>query len=228
MIAITCRGVTRRYTDTGGEPVMAVDQVDLDVRPGEFVAIQGPSGSGKTTLLGLLAGLEQADEGTVTVAGHDLARLTATERARLRREQIGIVLQTFGLVASLDAGENVGLPLRLAGISRADQAARVAEVLEEVGLGGRGNARIDELSGGERQRVAVARALAIAPSVILADEPTGSLDDTTAAGILVLLSEAVRRRGAGLLLVTHDPASAALADREYAMRDGRIVERVAS
>jgi putative ABC transport system ATP-binding protein len=222
MTVITCRGVTRRYVGRGIEPVVAVDAVDLEIDTGSFVAVEGPSGSGKTTLLGLLAGLEAPDAGEITVLGHDLSRLTGAERARLRQRRIGIVFQSFGLIASLRAGENVALPLALAGVPDREREARARAVLEEVGLESAFGARIDELSGGERQRVGVARALVIEPAVILADEPTGSLDEENASGVLQLLSDAVRRRGASLVLVTHDPASAARADRHYRMRDGRL------
>jgi putative ABC transport system ATP-binding protein len=222
MMVIACRNVTRRYDQAGFDAVTAVDDVDLEVETGSFVAVEGPSGSGKTTLLALLAGLEQPDAGEITVLGHDLARLTATERARLRQRRIGIVFQSFGLIASLRAGENVALPLVLADVPEAEREKRARAALEEVGLTAAFGARIDELSGGERQRVGVARALAIEPAVILADEPTGSLDEENANGVLQLLTDAVRRRGASLVLVTHDPASAARADRHYRMRDGRL------
>ena len=222
MTIISCRGLTRRYVKAGLEPVVAVDAVDLDIEPGTFVAVEGPSGSGKTTLLGLLAGLEPPDAGEIVVLGHDLSRLSGTERARLRQRQLGIVLQSFGLIASLRAGENVALPLALAGVTERERQARARTALAEVGLASAFEARIDELSGGERQRIGVARALVIEPAVILADEPTGSLDEDNAAGILDLLTEAVRRRGASLVLVTHDPLSAARADRRYRMRDGRL------
>ena len=226
MSVITCRGVTRRYTQRGIEPVTAVNGVDLAIDEGSFVAIQGPSGSGKTTLLGLLAGLEAPDEGAVEVLGHDLSRLSGAERARLRQRRIGIVFQSFGLIASLRAGENVALPLALAGVPERERVARAQAALAEVGLGSAFEARIDELSGGERQRVGVARALANEPAVILADEPTGSLDEENANGVLGLLTDAVRRRGASLVLVTHDPASAARADRHFLMRDGRLTPGV--
>ena len=226
MSVITCSGVSRRYARRGLEPVVAIDSVDLEVEGGSFVAIEGPSGSGKTTLLGLLAGLEAADDGSVRVLGHDLSHLSAAERARLRQRRIGIVFQSFGLVASLSVVENVGLPLLLAGVPEAERQGRSRDVLEEVGLGSAVGARVDELSGGERQRVGLARALVSEPALILADEPTGSLDDDNAAGILQLLNSAVRRRGASLVLVTHDPGSASLADRRYQMRDGRLTEGV--
>ncbi|HEV2006209.1 MAG TPA: ABC transporter ATP-binding protein [Candidatus Limnocylindrales bacterium] len=222
MTVIACRNVTRRYGEAGINPVTAVDDVDLEVEAGSFVAVEGPSGSGKTTLLALLAGLEQPDAGEVTVLGHNLARLSATERARLRQRRIGIVFQSFGLIASLRAGENVALPLVLADMPAAEREKRARAALDEVGLAAAFGARIDELSGGERQRVGVARALAIEPTVILADEPTGSLDEENASGVLELLTDAVRRRGSSLVLVTHDPASAARADHHYRMRDGRL------
>jgi putative ABC transport system ATP-binding protein len=202
--------------------VSAVHNVDLRVEAGEFVAVEGPSGSGKSTLLGLLAGLESPDEGTVTVLGHDLARLSEAERARLRQRQVGIVFQTYGLVASLTAGENVALPLALAERPAAERRARAEAALDEVGLARAVDARVDELSGGERQRVGIARALVIDPAIILADEPTGSLDEGQGREILALLRDAVDRRGASLVLVTHDPFSAALASRRYSMRDGHL------
>ena len=226
MTVISCRQMTRRYVQRGIDPVVAVDSVDLEVEAGSFVAIEGPSGSGKTTLLGLLAGLEAPDEGSITVLGHDLWRLSGAERARLRQRRVGIVFQSFGLIASLRVSENVGLPLALAGVSEAERRARSRAVLEEVGLGSAFGARIDELSGGERQRVGVARALVIEPSLILADEPTGSLDEDNAAGVLQLLTDAVRRRGTSLVLVTHDPVSASLADRRYRMLDGCLTAGV--
>lgn len=207
---------------------MAVDSVDLEVEARSFVAVEGPSGSGKTTLLGLLAGLEPPDEGSITVLGHDLSRLSGAERARLRQRRIGIVFQSFGLIASLSVLENVGLPLMLAGLPEAERQARSRAVLEEVELGSAFGARIDELSGGERQRVGVARALVIEPALILADEPTGNLDEDNAAGVLQLLTDAVRRRGASLVLVTHDPVSASLADQRYRMRDGRLTAGISA
>jgi len=226
MTVVSCRHLTRRYASRGVEPVLAVDAVDLDVEGGTFVAIQGPSGSGKTTLLGLIAGLEAPDDGSITVLGHDLARLSATERARLRQRQVGIVVQSFGLIPFLRVGENVSLPLALAGVGAAEREARSEAICNEVGLRLAFNARVDELSGGERQRVGVARALVIEPALILADEPTGSLDETNATAILELLIDAVRRRGASLVLVTHDPASASLADKQFLMHDGRLAAAV--
>lgn len=222
---LSCSGATRTYRRRGLESVTAVNDVHLGVNAGEFVAIQGPSGSGKTTLLGLLAGLELADLGTVWVLGHDAARLSAAERARLRRSRMGLVFQAFGLVASLSALENVALPLTLSDMSPAERDGRARQALAEVGLEGMEQARIDEMSGGQRQRVGVARAVVGEPSVILADEPTGSLDDETGLTILSLLQQTARARDASLVLVTHDEQSAQRADRRYWMRDGRISEK---
>lgn len=219
---IRCVGATREFVLSGAPLVRAVDSVDLDIAPGEFVAIEGPSGSGKSTLLGLLAGIDRADAGTVTVLGHDLARLSPTERARLRRSSMGVVFQAFGLVSSLSAADNVALPLALEGVPAAARHARAEAALGQVGLDGFGDARIDELSGGERQRVGVARAIVANPTLILADEPAGSLDDENAADVLDLLEQASRRGGASLVLVTHDPQSAARADRRVRMHDGRL------
>jgi putative ABC transport system ATP-binding protein len=215
--------VTRRYAASDSAVVTAVVDADLTVEQGEFVAIEGPSGSGKTTLLGLIAGIERADEGSVFVLGHELSRLTAGEVARLRRSQIGIVFQTFGLVAALSAGENVALPLWLDGVRRVEREARAVAALDEVGLGDAFSRRVDELSGGERQRVAIARALVPRPAVVLADEPSGSLDEANGRAVLDLLRSAAKAHRASLILVTHDPESAGLADRRYRMRDGALV-----
>lgn len=222
--AVECRSVTRRYAIPGQQPLTAVHSVDLAVGRGEFVAIQGPSGSGKSTLLGLLAGLENPDEGTVHVLGQEVGRMTEVERARLRRRRLGIVLQSFGLLPSLNVLQNVTLPLSLQGIADDEARRRGVFALLDVGLADRAESRIDDLSGGERQRVAIARALIGEPALILADEPTGSLDEATGASVLDLLAGAARERNAALLLVTHDPASAARADRRYTMLDGRLGE----
>jgi len=223
-IVVACDRLTRRYARRGAPPVVAVSEVSFRVDAGEIVTIQGPSGSGKTTLLGLIAGLEQPDEGSVEVLGRDLGRLSAGERSRLRRSGLGVVFQSFGLVASLDAGANVGLPLLLSGISEPECEERAARALAEVGLADKFHARVDELSGGERQRVGIARAIVIEPAVILADEPTGSLDDENATIALDLLVERCRALASALILVTHDPASAQRGDRRFRMRDGRLAE----
>ncbi|MDL2336080.1 MAG: ABC transporter ATP-binding protein [Chloroflexota bacterium] len=202
--------------------MVALDSIDLDVQPGEFVAIEGPSGSGKTTLLGVLAGIERADTGRLTVLGHDMGRLSGAELARLRRVRMGLVFQSFGLVASLSAGENVALPLALDRRAATERRDRAEAALASVGLGGLYEARTDELSGGQRQRLGIARAIVAEPELVLADEPTGSLDNETAASILDLLAQRTAALSAGLILVTHDPSSAARADTRYRMRDGRL------
>lgn len=219
---ISTRVATRWYQRRGVPPVHAVDGVDLDVEAGAFVAIEGPSGSGKSTLLGLLAGIDLATSGSVIVLGHDLAHLSPTERARLRRTRMGIVFQSFGLIGSLDAEENVALPRLLEGATPSEAQAAAVGILAEVGLDGYGAARIDELSGGERQRLGVARALVSEPDLVLADEPAGSLDEANARTILDLLQRTTSARGSSLVLVTHDPVSAARADRRYHMQDGRM------
>lgn len=224
---IRCEAATRRFTSRGLPPVTAVAAADLVVRAGEFVAIEGPSGSGKSTLLGLLAGIDRADEGRVRVLGHDLARLSTVERAHLRRTRIGVVFQSFGLISSLSVGENVALPLALAGVAVDQRRIRALAELAEVGLEDGFAARVDELSGGERQRVGVARALVTNPGLVLADEPAGSLDDDTAGRVLDLLERTCRERGATLVLVTHDPTSAAHADRRIRMFDGHLIEGAA-
>jgi putative ABC transport system ATP-binding protein len=218
MSVIEVVGAGRRYASASGT-VHAVEGASLAVNRGELVAIEGPSGSGKTTLLGLLAGLEAADVGSIRVLGHDLATLSAAERAKLRRTRIGIVFQAFGLVPSLDALENVALPLRLGGRSPEEAEQRAERALVAVDLGERVRHRVDELSGGERQRVGVARAIAIEPAVILADEPTGNLDERNGRAVVELLA-AQAVTGAAVVLVTHDPATAATAHRRYAMTDG--------
>jgi putative ABC transport system ATP-binding protein len=221
MSVVDCVDVGRTY-GSGETAVEAVRSVTFAVERGEVVAIEGPSGCGKTTLLGLMAGLELPDRGSICILGHQLDRLSAAERARLRRSQIGIVFQTFGLVASLTARENVALPLRLDGLSVPESSARADEALEHVGVDRSAAARPDELSGGERQRVAIARAIAARPALLLADEPTGSLDERQGRAIVDLLVRHSREARTATVLVTHDPVSAIRADRRMAMRDGQL------
>jgi putative ABC transport system ATP-binding protein len=198
-----------------------LDQVDLRIGAGEFVAVVGPSGSGKSTLLGLLAGLDEPTSGRVWLDGQDLAELTEDERARLRRDRIGFVFQSFQLISSLTALENVRVPLDLAG--RRDGTERARALLEQVGLGERMGHLPVQLSGGEQQRVALARAFVHRPRVLFADEPTGNLDGAAGAGILELLRELNREQGATVVMVTHDLELAAAAGRSIRLRDGRVV-----
>jgi putative ABC transport system ATP-binding protein len=195
----------------GNTPVFS--HVSLQVRAGEFVALLGESGVGKSTLLNCIAGLEPADSGTVHIAGQDLATLNDSARARLRREHLGFVFQAFHVLPHLSVAENVALPLLLLGRRGAATQARVATLLQAVGLGELGARWPAQLSGGQLQRVAIARAVAHAPGLILADEPTGNLDPTTAARVLAVLRSQVRDAGAACLLVTHSAAAAAQADR---------------
>jgi putative ABC transport system ATP-binding protein len=217
---IHLRDVVMRLT-SGGRTVTVLDGVSLDVKRGECVAVTGPSGSGKSTLLGLVAGLDTATSGSVMVDGVDLTRLDEDALARFRRDRIGFVFQSYHLIPTLTAVENVAIPLDLAGVAGA--RARAIELLDGVGLGARGHHYPVQLSGGEQQRVALARALAREPGLLLADEPTGNLDSASGARIIELLLGLNRERGSTLVLVTHDAALAALAGRRIALRDGRIV-----
>jgi putative ABC transport system ATP-binding protein len=206
---------------SGGRELTVLRDVNFSVSPGEFVAVVGPSGSGKTTLLGLMAGLDRPSRGSVTLDGTDLASLSEDGRARLRRERIGFVFQAFQLIPTLTASENVRVPMELGG--RDGAAARADELLERVGLGGRGHHYPTQLSGGEQQRVAVARAFVHSPSILFADEPTGNLDAATGHRIVELLTELNRELGTTLILVTHDPDLAAQAGRVIRLADGRVV-----
>jgi putative ABC transport system ATP-binding protein len=206
---------------SGGRLLTVLDRVSLDVAAGTSVAIAGPSGSGKSTLLGLVAGLDTPTEGRIVVAGVEVTTLGEAALARFRRQTIGYVFQSYHLIPTLTAAENVAVPLELAGERRV--AARAAELLQDVGLDERGHHYPAQLSGGEQQRVALARAMALAPPLLLADEPTGNLDSATGGSIVELIFRVNRERGTTLLLVTHDPALAARADRVVSLRDGRVV-----
>jgi putative ABC transport system ATP-binding protein len=206
---------------SGGRAVDVLTDVSLEVPAGQFVAIAGPSGSGKSTLLGLIAGLDQPTAGRIEVAGVVVTALDEDALARFRRDHVGYVFQSFQRVPTLTALENVAVPLELAG--DADAEARARALLAEVGLSERAHHYPVQLSGGEQQRVAVARALARRPPLLPADEPTGNLDSATGKQIIDLLVGANRRLGRTLVLVTHDPALAAHADRVVTLRDGRIV-----
>ena len=206
---------------SGGRPLSALQNVSFRVEPGETVAIVGPSGSGKTTLLGLLAGLDRPSGGRVLLDGTDMGALSEDDRARLRREKIGFVFQSFQLIPTLTARENVAVPLDLAGDGGG--AARADELLERVGLGGRGHHYPTQLSGGEQQRVALARAFIHRPSILFADEPTGNLDAATGARIIELMMELNREIGTTLVLVTHDLDLAGRARRVIRLADGAVV-----
>lgn len=220
-LAVECLGLVKRYESASGA-VEALRGLDLEVRRGEMVAITGPSGCGKTTLLNLLGALDHPTGGTLRVAGREVPQ-APRERALFRRGTVSFVFQQFHLVPTLTAAENVALPLRYAGVPRAERRSRAASLLERVGLAERREHFPRLLSGGEQQRVAVARALASGAGLLLADEPTGNLDGETASAIVTLLREAVAE-GKTLVLVTHDPEVAALADRAVRLRDGRVEE----
>jgi ABC-type lipoprotein export system ATPase subunit len=207
-------------------PVVAVADVSLTLEPGEFVALTGPSGSGKTSLLSLIGALDQPTSGSVEVDGVVVSGEDGN-RARYHREVVGFVFQHHHLLAHLSPLTNVELPLIGAGVPRSERRARAAELLEEVGLAHRAEAEIPHLSGGERQRVALARALANDPRLLLADEPTGSLDTAATQRVLSLVESSRERRGMTMLIVTYDSAVAARADRVLHMRDGRLVSEEA-
>jgi len=217
---IRVRGLCMRLL-SGGVAVEVLTTVDLDVPRGQFLAVAGPSGSGKSTLLGLIAGLDQPTSGSVTVAGVEITRLGEDELARFRRDTIGYVFQSYHLIPTLTALENVAVPLWLGG--EADVLGRAHGLLGEVGLADRGHHYPVQLSGGEQQRVAVARAVGRRPRLLLADEPTGNLDSATGKQIIELLVALNRNLGSTLVLVTHDAALAAHADRIVTLRDGSIV-----
>ena len=196
--------------------------VSLTLEPGTSVAVLGPSGSGKSSLMAVIAGLERPDSGSVALGGQDLAGQSEDQLARLRGRSLGIILQSFQLLPTMTAIENVAVPMELAGAADARERARAE--LEAVGLGHRLNHYPAQLSGGEQQRVAIARATAPRPALLLADEPTGNLDSATGAGIVELLFERAGAAGAGLLVITHDPAVAARAQRTVRMADGVLTQ----
>ena len=206
---------------SGSAPLTILHPLDLRIDAGQSVAITGPSGSGKSTLLGLIAGLDGPTTGRITIDGVDITTLDEDRLARLRGEKIGFVFQFFHLIPSLTALENVLVPMEIAG--RRDANARARDLLEEVGLTGRGHHYPSQLSGGEQQRVALARALANDPPILLADEPTGNLDSSNGRHIMELLLGVNRSRRTTLVLVTHDAALAALAGHQLALADGRPV-----
>ena len=218
---LAAEAVVREFGE-GDSAVKAVNEVTVSVAPGEFVALVGRSGSGKTTLLNLLAGLDRPSAGKVWFEGRDMSQMSERDLVGLRRERIGFVFQSFGLIPLLSAFENVELPLHIAGVSWRDRRRRANEALDLVGLTGRSGHRPYELSGGEQQRVAIARALVADPSVLFADEPTGELDSVTGQTIGGIMRDIGASRGVTVVTATHDLLLADMADRRYQMADGRI------
>jgi putative ABC transport system ATP-binding protein len=217
---LLARDVTKEYP-SGARTLTVLDSISFEIAAGAFVAIVGPSGSGKTTLLGLLAGLDTPTTGRVILDGADLGALGEDARARLRGEKVGFVFQSFQLIPTLTALENVSVPLELRG--DADAAERARDLLARVGLGDRATHLPAQLSGGEQQRVAVARAFANRPRILFADEPTGNLDGATGARIIELIESLNRESGSTVILVTHDASLADRTDRIIRLADGRVI-----
>lgn len=219
--AVSVRGLRRVHRD-GGRTLRSLDGVSLTVAVGEVVAVVGPSGSGKSTLLHLIAGLDRPDEGQVEVMGVTWGSMRGSARAQFRRRTCGFITQGISLLPPATAAENVEVPLLLDAVPGAERAHRVNAALASVGLSAEANKLPDQLSGGQQQRVAIARALVNNPAIMLADEPTASLDSTTAMAVVRLMLDVARSRHTSVVLVTHDRRVAALADREVVLRSGRI------
>jgi putative ABC transport system ATP-binding protein len=222
-VAASVRHLTKTY-GTGQAKVVALDDVSVDIEAGRFTAVMGPSGSGKSTLMHCCAALDTADSGSVVVGDLDLTRLKDKALTRLRRDEIGFVFQSFNLVPTLTARENILLPLAIAG--RQPDRAWYDSVIATVGLADRLDHKPKELSGGQQQRVAIARALVSRPRIVFADEPTGNLDSRSGAEVLELLRRSVTEHGQTVVIVTHDPTAAAYTDRVLFLADGRIVEEL--
>ncbi|HEY6780571.1 MAG TPA: ABC transporter ATP-binding protein [Thermoleophilaceae bacterium] len=219
---LTLEGVVKHYPAIGAKPVRAVDGVSLEIQAGELLALYGPSGSGKSTLLLLIAALMRPDAGSIHFDGRDISELSARDAARYRMHDVGVVRQSVELVAGLSALDNAALKLAGNRIRIRDAERGVGPLLERLGLGDRFKHREHELSMGERQRVMIARALSTNPRLVLADEPTGSLDTRQGRAVLELLADICRERQTGMLLVTHDPQAADVADSVMELRDGRL------
>lgn len=220
--ALQTRNLTRSYR-VGRDIIRALDDINLAIRPGEFVAIMGPSGCGKSTLLNLIGGLDHPSSGVVCVDGDDLATYSEERLAALRRAKLGFIFQRHDLFPVLTARENVEFPLLLAGLAIKERRTRASTLLGLVGLTEKAEHLPDELSGGQQQRVGLARALANQPTILLADEPTGNLDSATANDVLDALIASVQGQGLTLVMVTHDPEVAARADRIVRLQDGRLI-----
>ena len=211
----------RKIYQVGTTEVRALDGLDVEIEKGSYIALMGPSGSGKSTLMNVLGCLDSPTSGTYVLNGNDVSSLSDDELAEIRNKEIGFVFQTFNLLPRYTALENVALPMIYAGVPKADRLSRAEKVLIKVGLGDRMNHRPNELSGGQRQRVAVARALVMNPSIILADEPTGNLDSVTSDGIMELFSE-INRDGNTVIVVTHEEDIAANAEKTIRLKDGKL------
>jgi putative ABC transport system ATP-binding protein len=220
---IQCRGVSKSYRK-GNNVVTPLEALDLEVPKGEFLALMGPSGSGKTTLLNLLSGIDSPTDGSLVIAGTELAKLSRRDLTKWRAGHVGYIFQLYHLVPVLTAFENVELPLLLSDFSKKERHARVDAALSLVGLGDRVHHTPSELSGGQEQRVAIARALVADPPLLVADEPTGDLDRESATRILDLLRQLTREHGKTIVMVTHDAKAAAAADRTLYLEKGQLLE----
>jgi putative ABC transport system ATP-binding protein len=214
----------QKHYRMGESTVRALDGVSLSVADGEFIALVGTSGSGKSTLLNLIAGIDRPTGGSLRIVGQDLAAMTSAELSQHRSRNVGMIFQSFNLISTMTAADNVTLSMMFAGVARGERERRASELLQLVGLGGRQQHRPKELSGGEQQRVAIARALANSPRLLLADEPTGNLDSKTSREIMAVLTELNKQQGKTVIMVTHDAALAARhATRTITLSDGKIV-----
>lgn len=226
-IAVHCQDIKKTY-DTGGDKVVALGGIDLQIRLGELMMLVGPSGCGKTTLISVIAGILNQDSGVCEVFGEDLLNMHNSEKLKFRAANIGFVFQAYNLLPSLTAAENVSIPLILNGVKRKEAERRGAEVLEHVGLGARTKSLPSELSGGQQQRVAIARALVHNPRLIVCDEPTSALDHETGHHVMELLKEVALHKDRALVIVTHDARIFSFADRMAKMDDGQIEKVVNS
>jgi putative ABC transport system ATP-binding protein len=222
-VVVRCSGLSRTYQEES-VPVQALQNVDFEVRQGEFVSLAGPSGSGKSTLLNIIGGLDRPDEGDVVVAGVALNDLSESELSDLRLQKMGFVFQAYNLIPVLSARENVEFIMQLQGVSAVERAARAAAVLEQLGVESMADRRPGELSGGQQQRVAVARAIVTRPVLLLADEPSANLDSATTQGLMEMLRTLNETHGVTIVAATHDPMVMSYARRQVNLRDGRIVE----